>query len=98
MIIYGLFNMISTPKIYGMIEVLKMQKNQNLLLFASRDHQLVYFTMLSPHQVVQALGRPIWLRGALIIMKDYVSALITIHEPKIMAKALQHEGRNDVMQ
>jgi hypothetical protein len=51
--------MINTPKIYGMIEVLKMQKNQNLLLFVGRDHQLVYFTMLSPHQVIQALGRPI---------------------------------------
>jgi len=31
-------------------------------------------------------------------MKDYVSALITIHEPKTMAEALQHEGCNDVMQ
>jgi hypothetical protein len=38
MIIYGLFNMVNTPKIYGMIEVLKMQKNQNLLLFVGRDH------------------------------------------------------------
>jgi len=98
MIIYGLFNMINTPKIYGMIEVLKMQKNWNLLLFFGRDHQLVYFTMLSPHQVVQALGRLIWLRGALIIMKDYVSALITIHEPKTMANILQHESCNDMMQ
>ncbi len=31
-------------------------------------------------------------------MKGYVGALITIHEPKIMTKALQHEGCNDVMQ
>jgi len=31
-------------------------------------------------------------------MKDYVSALITIHEPKTMAEVLQHEGCNDVMQ
>jgi len=51
--------MVNTPKIYGMIEMLKMQKNQNLFLFVGRDHQLVYFTMLSPHQVIQALGRPI---------------------------------------
>jgi hypothetical protein len=80
-----------------MIEMLKMQNNQNLFLFVGRDHQLVYFTMLSPHQVIQALGRPIWLWGVLIIMKDYVSALITIHEPKTMAEALQHEGCNDVM-
>jgi len=29
--------------------------------------------------------------------EDYVSALITIHEPKTMAEALQHEGCNDVM-
>jgi hypothetical protein len=71
-----------------MIKMPKMQKIPNLRLFVSRDHQLVYFTMLSPHQVVQALGRPIVLQGTLIIMKEYVSALITIHEPKIMAKAL----------
>jgi hypothetical protein len=44
--------------------------------------------MLSSHQVVQALGRPIRLQGASIIMKDYVSALIMIHEPKNMAEAL----------
>jgi hypothetical protein len=31
-------------------------------------------------------------------MKDYVSELITIHEPKTMAEAFQHEGCNDVMQ
>ncbi len=30
-------------------------------------------------------------------MKDHVSALVTIHEPKTMAKVLQHEGCNDVM-
>jgi hypothetical protein len=80
-----------------MIKMLKMQKIPNLFSFIGRDHQWVYFTMLSLHQVVQALGRLIKLHGALIIMKDYVSALITIHEPKIMAKALQHEGCNDVM-
>ncbi len=74
------------PKIYGMIKMPKMQKIPNLRLFVSRDHQLVYFTMLSPHQVVQALGRPIILQGTLIIMKEYVNALITIHERKIMAK------------
>ncbi len=65
-----------------------MQKIPNLRLFVGRDDQLVYFTMFSPHQVVQALGRPIILQGTLIIMKEYVSALITIHEPKTMAKAL----------
>jgi hypothetical protein len=31
-------------------------------------------------------------------MKDYVSALVKIYEPKTMAKALQHEGCNDVKQ
>jgi hypothetical protein len=31
-------------------------------------------------------------------MKDYVSALITIYEPKTMELTLQHEGCNDVMQ
>jgi len=31
-------------------------------------------------------------------MKDYVSALFTIHEPKTMVEVLQHEGCNDVMQ
>ncbi len=30
MIIYGLFNMISKPKIYGMTKMLKMQKIPNL--------------------------------------------------------------------
>jgi len=75
-------------KIYGMIGMPKMQKIPHLRLFVSRDHQLVYFTMLSPHQVVQAFGRPIILQGTLITMKEYVSALITIHEPKIMAEAL----------
>jgi len=54
--------------------------------------------MFSPHQVVQTLGRLVRLRGASIIMKDYVSALIMIHEPKTMVEVLQHEGCNDVMQ
>jgi hypothetical protein len=80
-----------------MIKMLKMQKIPNLFLFVGRDHQWVYFTMLSLQQVIQALGRPSKLQGASIIMKDYVSALITIHEPKIMAEALQHESCNDVM-
>jgi hypothetical protein len=75
-----------------MIKMSKMQKILNLLLFVGRDHQLVYFTMLSPHQVVQALNRPITLQGVSIIMKYYVSTLITIHEPKTMVKAFQHEG------
>jgi hypothetical protein len=97
MIIYGLFNMKVHSKIYGMIKMLNIQKIPNLFLFVGRDHQWIYFTMLSLHQVVQTLGGPIKLQGALIIMKDYVSALITIHEPKIMAEALQHEGCNDVM-
>ncbi len=34
----------------------------------------------------------------IIIMNDYVNALITIHELKTMAKSLQHESYNDVMQ
>ncbi len=34
----------------------------------------------------------------IIIMNDYVNALITIHEPKTMAESLQHESYNDVMQ
>jgi hypothetical protein len=36
------------PKIYGMTKMPKMQKIPNLLLFVGRDHQLVYFIMLSP--------------------------------------------------
>jgi hypothetical protein len=28
----------------------KMQKIPNLLLFVSRDHQLIYFTMFSPYK------------------------------------------------
>jgi hypothetical protein len=38
------------PKINGTTKMLKMQKIPNLLLFVSRDHQLVYFTMLSPYK------------------------------------------------
>jgi hypothetical protein len=32
-----------------MTKMPKMQKIPNLLLFVSRDHQLVYFTMFSPY-------------------------------------------------
>jgi hypothetical protein len=34
-----------------MIKMPKMQKIPNLFLFIGRDHQLVYFTMLSPTSV-----------------------------------------------
>jgi hypothetical protein len=49
MTIYGLFNMISTPQFLWHDKLSKMQKIPNLLLLVGRDHQLVYFTMLSPH-------------------------------------------------
>jgi hypothetical protein len=49
MTIYGLFNVIRTSQIYGIIKMLKMQKIPNLLLLVGRDDQLVYFTMLTPH-------------------------------------------------
>jgi len=48
MIICGLFNMMITPQFYGMTKMPKMQKIPNLFLLVGRDHQFIYFTMLSP--------------------------------------------------
>ncbi len=94
------------PKIYGMTKMPKMQKIPNLLLLIGRDHQLVYFTMLSPLILVpirQTSARKVNLIQVFEIVINYVCELthccsalfISPNKHKLIDESFGHQQRRN---
>jgi hypothetical protein len=74
----------------------KMQKIPNILLLVGRDHQLVYFTMLSPKNEMQNLTKFTHFEKFIFIQKWltqnmwYIGATICISNNKLQKISLKN--------